>query len=153
MKKNKCQAFTKNKKPCQNYAINGSQFCYAHGELFKDFPPVKITALFCPYCDEPLVRGAKFCKFCKNSILICRYCHEPLRKDSRFCNFCKEELIPVKPKPDKPVYYRKLIDIRNRIAAKNISISYICLIVVILLVLAFFVSIAALDVYYQLTSL
>jgi hypothetical protein len=153
MKNNKCQAFTKKKKPCQNYAIKGSQFCFVHEELFKDFPPSEITALFCPYCDEPLSRGAKFCKFCKNSLLICRYCHEPLRKDSKFCRFCKEDLTPVKPKPEKPNYYRKLINIRNRIAAKNINLSYICLIVVILLVLACFVYIAAIDVYYRITGL
>lgn len=102
MKKNKCQAYTKKKEPCKNYAIKGSDFCYVHKGLFKDFPPVKIAALICPYCDEPL------------------------RKDAKFCSFCKEDFTPVIPKPDKPNYYRKLIDICNRIAAKDMDISYGC---------------------------
>jgi hypothetical protein len=150
MKNNKCQAFTKKKKPCQNYAVKGSQFCFVHEELFKDFPPAKITALFCPYCDEPLRRGAKFCKFCKNPILICPYCVEPLRKDDKSCSFCKEDLTPAIPKPDKLNYYGKLIAIRNRIAAKNLNIGYGCYFVVIFLVLILFVFYIVLGEYLQL---
>ena len=152
MKKNKCQAYTKEKKPCKNYAMKGSQFCSIHKGLFEDFPPVKITALICPYCDKPLKRGTKFCKFCKNSLNICPYCSEPLKKDDKFCSFCKEDLVPSKPKPEKPNYYAKLINIRNRFALKDMSISYGCLVIIFFLLLILFVSVYMADVYFRLTN-
>ena len=152
MKKSKCQAYTKKKKPCQNYAMEGSQFCHSHDRLFKDFPPVKITALMCPYCEKPLKRGANFCKFCKNPLLICQYCDGPLRKDAKFCSFCKEDLPPVIPKRDKLYYYGKLIEIRNRIASKRIDISYVIFWVVFFLLLVLTVSYFAISVYLHLTQ-
>jgi len=154
MKKNKCQAYTKNKKPCQNYAIKDSHFCYVHKRSFKDFRPVKITALICPYCGEPLRRDAKFCKFCKNSLLKCPYCDEPLRKDAKFCSFCKEDFTPVRSKPDKLDYYGKLLNIRNRIAAKakGIDISYGCFLIIMFFLFTFVFSIIAIDIYFQLTN-
>ena len=129
MKKNKCQAFTKKNLPCQNYAMKGSDFCNFHKGLFKDTPPVKITALICPYCDEPL------------------------RKDAKFCSFCKEGLTTVKPKPDKLDYYGKLIDIRNRIAAKDMKIGYRCFIAAIFLLLIFFAYFFSEEIYLMQDSL
>jgi hypothetical protein len=155
MKKNKCQAYTKKKIPCKNYAMGGSYFCYVHKGLFKDFPPVKITALMCPYCDEPLGRGAKFCKFCKNCLLICPYCDELLRKDAKSCSFCKEDFTPVKPKRDKLNYFSKLISIRNRIAAKvkGMDISSGFFFIVIFFILTLVVFLYIIDIYFQLNSL
>jgi hypothetical protein len=149
MKKNKCQAFTKKKKPCQNYAMEGSQFCHIHNGFFKNFPPVKITALMCPYCDEPLRREAKYCKFCKNPILTCPYCGEPLRKDAEFCNFCKEALNPVIPEPDKLNYYGMLIDIRNWVAAKSRNIKYGCFWVVAYFLIALLACIIILGIVFE----
>ena len=132
--------------------MNGSNFCYIHEELFKDFPPAKITALMCPYCEKPLRRGANFCKFCKNSIFFCPYCDEPLRKDAKFCSFCKEDLTPVVSKPDKLDFYGKLIEIRNAIAAKRIDISYGCFNVVLFLLITFTVSYFAISIFLHLTK-
>jgi hypothetical protein len=154
MNKDKCQAYTKKRKPCNNYAMNGSDFCYVHKGLFKDFPPVKITSLICPYCEKSLRRGANFCKFCKNSLLMCPYCDEPLRKDAKFCSFCKNDLTPVIPKRDKLYYYGKLIEIgigiRNRIAAKRIDISYGFFLVVFFLLITFTVTFFAISIFLHL---
>jgi hypothetical protein len=155
MKKNKCQAYTKKKKPCKNYALKDSHFCYLHKGLFKDFPPVKITTLMCPYCDEPLGKGVKFCKFCKNSLLICPYCDKPLRKDAKSCSFCKEDFTPVIAKRDKLNYFSKLISIHNRIAAKvkGMDISSGCLFIVIFFIFTLFIIIYAIDIFFGLDSL
>jgi len=150
MKKSKCQAYTKKKKPCQNYAMENSQFCHVHDGLFKDFPPVKSSAFMCPYCGEPIKRGAKFCKFCKNPILICPYCDEPLRKDAKTCSFCKEDLNVTIPKAYKLNYNDMLIDIRNWIAAKRINITYGCFWVAFFLLIAGFVSIIFLQNFLEL---
>ena len=152
MKKNKCQAYTKKKVPCKNYAAAGSGFCYVHERLFKDFPPVKITALICPYCDEPLERNAKFCSSCKHYLLICPYCDEPLRHDAKFCKFCKETLTPAKPKPDKSNYYGKLIDIRNWIAAKRKDIRYGFFWVVVFLLMTGTVFLCSIDLFLDLAQ-
>ena len=149
MKKNKCQAFTKEKRPCQNYVMNGSDFCYIHKGLFKNFPPVKITALKCPYCDETIKRGAKFCKFCKNSILLCRSCDEPLRKDAKSCSFCKEDLKPAKPKPYKLNYFGMLGGIGNWIAAKSRNIKHGFFWVVVSFLMALLASIFILDIFFR----
>ena len=140
MKNNKCQAFTKKKEPCETYAMKGSQLCNFHKEHFKDFSPVKITALICPYCNEPLEREAKFCKTCRNHLLFCPYCDEPLRKDSEFCGFCKEDITPVITKPlifklVKPNVYGRLIDVIKRSAAKAMDISIDWIFVVIFLLI------------------
>ena len=121
-------------------------------DFLRIFPPVKITALMCPYCEKPLRGGANFCKFCKNSLLICQYCDGPLRKDDKFCSFCKEDLPPVIPKRDKLHYYGKLIEIRNRIASKRIDISYVIFCVVFFLLLVLTVSYFAISVYLHLTQ-
>ena len=133
--------------PCKNYAMKGSHFCYVHKGFFKDFPPVKITALVCPYCDKPLKRGAEFCKFCKNSLLMCPYCDEPLRKDAKFCSRCKVYLTPVKLN-----YFGKFIDIRNRIAAKRRDIRYGCFWLVVFLLITLFSSFFVIDLYLSLTQ-
>ena len=140
MKKDKCQAYTKKKIPCKRSAMEGSDFCYVHERLFKDFPPVKITALICPYCDGPLERNAKLCSLCKRFIQICPYCDEPLRQDAKFCRFCREDLTPAIPKPDKPDYFGKLIGIRNWFGTKRINISYGCFCLVIFLLITGFIS-------------
>jgi len=157
MKNNKCQAFTKKKKSCQNYAMNGSQLCNFHKELFKDFPPVKITALICSYCDEPLEREAKFCKTCRNHLLLCPYCDEPLRKDSEFCSFCKEDITPVitKPlilKPFKPNVYGRLIDVIKRGAAKAMDISIDWISVAIFLLITLFCTVFIVNLYFQIIN-
>ena len=157
MKNNKCQAYTKKRIPCKNNALEGSQLCSFHEGFFEDFPPVKITALFCPYCDEPLRRGAKFCELCKNSLLICRYCHEPLKKDSKFCSFCKEDLTPIEPKPlilksVKPNVYGRLIDDIKLSAAKAMNISIDWSFVVFFLLLSFFTILFAVDIYLNLVE-
>ena len=149
MQKNKCQAFTKKKKPCQNYAKEGSQFCHVHDGLFKDFPPVKSSAFMCPYCGEPIKRGAKFCEFCKNSILVCPYCDEPLKKDAKTCSFCKEDLNATIPKPYKLNYNGMLIDIRNLIAAKSRKIKYESLWAVAYFLLVLLVGIIILSMYFE----
>jgi hypothetical protein len=120
MKKNECQAYTKKRKPCKSYAMKGSQFCYVHKGLFKDFPPVKITALICPYCKESIKRSAEFCNVCKHSFLICPYCDEPLRKDDKFCSFCKFDITPEKPIPKD--YDVKLTVVDKSSAAKGMSL-------------------------------
>ena len=152
MKKDKCQAFTKKKMPCKNFSIEGSDFCYVHQRLFKDFPPVKITALICPYCDAPLERNAKLCNSCKRFLQICPFCDEPLRQDAKFCRFCKEDLTPATQKPDKPNYYRQLIHLLNRIVAKRIDISYGCFWALVFLFITGIVSFYAIVLYLELTQ-
>lgn len=152
MNKNKCQAYTKKKIPCKNFAMEGSDFCPIHEGLFKDFPPVKITALICPYCDEPIERNAKFCNLCKHYFQICPYCDEPLRQDAKFCRFCKEDLAPAKPKLDKPNYYVKLFDIRKRIAAIGKDISYGCFLVAVFLLITGIVFFMVIGIFLDLTQ-
>ncbi len=102
--------------------MKGSHFCYAHKGHFKDYPPVKITALICPYCEESLKMGAEFCSFCKRSLFKCLYCEEPLREIVRSCSFCKQDLTPVKPIAGKPEDYDKLIEFDNSNIAVNTSL-------------------------------
>lgn len=153
MMKHKCLAYTKKKQPCRNFATEGSHFCDFHEGLFKDCPPVKITALICPYCEKPLRKPAKACKFCKNFFLICPYCDEPLRKDANSCIFCKEVLTTVMPEPTKINYYDKLIDIRDRITAKDLNIRHKFLIAAIFLFLTLYAYIFSMDLYLMLDNL
>lgn len=139
-------------KSCKNYAMKGSHFCFAHKGLFEDFPPVKITALICPYCDEPIKRGTKFCKLCKNFILICPYCDEPLRKDVKFCSFCKEDLIPATSKPRISLYYSKLIRLFNHSAAKHKVKSYDWFFAIIFLIVILFYCFTIWNLYFKTTS-
>jgi hypothetical protein len=152
MQKNKCQAITKKKIPCQNLALKDSDFCHVHKDLFKNFPPVKITTFVCPYCDKPLERNAKFCSLCKNFFLICPYCDVPLRKDAEFCRFCKEAPTPASDKPDTPNYYDKLTHILNRISAKRINISYGIFWALLFLLIAGIVSLYAIGIFLTLTQ-
>ena len=154
MNKLKCQAYTKKKEPCKNFAINGSHFCNFHERLFEGFPPVKITALMCPYCEKPIKKHAKSCKFCKNYFLICPYCDEPLRKDDESCSFCKENFNTVLPKPTKKDYLDKFKGIiRNRITTRGIDISYGCLYIIIFLFITVVVSIISISIYFELENL
>lgn len=147
---NTCRAYTKKRIPCKNNALEGSHLCSFHEGLFEDFPPVKITALMCPYCDQPLGRAAKFCKTCKNSFLICPFCDEPLRKDDKSCSFCKENLAPVIPKHDKLYYYGMLLDISNGIVerAKAIDKSYGLFMVAIFFFILFIFTISFIDIFH-----
>ena len=150
----KCQAYTKKNKACKNYAMEGSHFCFCHEGLFENFPPVKITALYCPYCDQPLRRGATFCKICKNFFLICPFCDEPLRKDAKSCNFCKEYFAPVIPKHNKLYYYRMLFNISSAIAKriKAIDLNYGLFMVTIFFFFIFTFTIFIIDLYFELTN-
>lgn len=150
--KNRCQAYTKKKTPCKNYAMQGSDFCRVHEGLFKGLPPVKITALICPYCDEPLEGHAKFCSLCKHDLLVCPYCDKPLRKDAKSCKFCNEDLTPAIPMPDKSNYYEKLIDIGNWIAAKCKDISHGFFWVIVFLLISGFVSFIFILLYLDVTQ-
>ena len=153
MKINKCQAYTKKKIPCKNDAVNGSHFCHIHEAKFKDFPPVKITAFMCPYCEKPLRRGAKFCKFCKNAFFVCHFCDEPLRKDATSCTFCKENFPSVVSVPDSLHYFRKFFNIRNWITAKDLNLGYRCFITAVFLLLALFAYFISIDLYRMLDSI
>ena len=133
--------------------MEGSRFCYAHKGFYKDFPPAKITALICPYCDEPLKRGAKFCKLCKNVLLICPYCDEPLRKDVKFCSFCKEDLIPVLPKPRISHYYGKFIHLFNHSATKRMDKSFDWFFVIIFLMFMIFTLLITWDIFINISGL
>jgi hypothetical protein len=147
MKKNECQAYTKKKVPCENSAINGSDFCPFHKGFFQNFPPVKITALMCPYCGKALRRGYNYCKFCKNSILLCPYCDEPLIMDAKICSFCKEDLTPVIPESYKNNFFGMLVDIRNSIAERPKNISYGCFWVVVLVFMTLVFSFFTIDIF------
>ena len=112
MTKNICQAYTKKGKPCKNYAMKVSHFCYAHKRLSEDFPPVKITTEICPYCDEPLEREAKFCAF------------------------CNEDLIPATPKSRISLYFSKFIHLYS--AGKHRVKSFDWFFAIIFLMLSMF---------------
>ncbi len=160
MNKNKCYAYTREKIRCENYATNDSDFCDYHKKLFKDFPPVKIFALMCPYCDKPVERNAEFCSLCKNFFLICPYCDTPLRKDDKFCRFCKEALTTAINKPDNQIYFDKLVnifndtfvDIRNRYSAKRINIGHGFLLLLIFSFMASIFIFYIIDIYLNSTQ-
>lgn len=95
MKNNRCQANTRKKEPCKNYATKGSDFCHVHTEQDTVFPPIQLTAHICPYCEASLSENTRSCDFCNESFLRCPYCAEPLRQDAKFCGFCKLDLARV----------------------------------------------------------
>ena len=97
MEKNICQAKTKKNKPCKNSAIEGSDFCHVHAKPHMDFPPIKITAYICPYCEKPIRKNAESCGVCEETFKICPYCDEPLRQDAKLCNFCQLFRPPIQP--------------------------------------------------------
>lgn len=78
-------------------AIKGSRFCHVHSGQSTGFPPVKITAYVCPYCEEPIRKNAESCDGCEESFKICPYCDEPLKRDVQLCSFCKLDRTAVQP--------------------------------------------------------
>ena len=151
---NTCQAYTKKRMPCKNNAMEDSHLCSFHEGIFKDFPPVRISALMCPYCEKPIERGAKFCKFCRNYFFICQYCDEPLKKDVKSCRFCKEDLTPAVPKHDKLYYFNWALKICNSFASKvkAIDISYVLFMAIIFLIFLFAFSFLLVDTYFHITN-
>ena len=137
----KCQSYTKEKKPCKNYALEGSHLCSFHEGLFEDFPPVEITALICPYCGVSIRRGAKLCSLCKHSFLICPYCEEPLRKNSKSCSFCKEDIRPVEAIPSKLKDHDRLIKVDSKgvSASVKFALEIIFALYLLLAVVGYFV--------------
>ena len=128
----KCQSYSKKNKPCKNYAMKNSYLCYAHKKYYKDFPPVKITALICPYCGESIKKWATFCSFCDHSFLICEYCDEPLRISAKTCTFCEANLTPVKPTLKDRMNNHNVTETNNGSAARGMGLDAGFLITVIL---------------------
>ena len=47
--------------------------------------------MFCPFCNNQLPEGARFCNQCHKQI-VCLYCGKELVEDSDICVFCGEKI-------------------------------------------------------------
>ena len=47
----------------------------------------------CPYCQEELIEGAKFCKKCGARLNVCPDCGHPLKPEAQFCPKCGARLV------------------------------------------------------------
>jgi predicted amidophosphoribosyltransferase len=52
----------------------------------------KKEELFCPYCDEELMKGSPYCQACGVTIFYCPKCRRLVPRNKRVCPHCGAEI-------------------------------------------------------------